>query len=55
MKMWFYQLYDFVRMGIMNIKEKLAKLPEKSTCVIEVKTIAGLKKSVEYMKNNKIK
>ena len=41
--------------GIMNIKEKLAKLPEKSTCVIEVKTIAGLKKSVEYMKNNKIK
>lgn len=41
--------------GIMNIKEKLAKLPKNSTCVIEVKTIAGLKKSVDYMKNNKIK
>ena len=41
--------------GIMNIKEKLAKLSENDTCVIEVKTIAGLKKSVEYLKINKPK
>ncbi len=40
--------------GIMNIEEKLLKLPEDATCVIEVKTIAGLKKSVEYLKDKKI-
>ena len=42
--------------GIMNIDEKLAMLSDNATCVIEVKTIAGLRKSVEYLKtHNKIK
>ncbi len=39
--------------GIVNIGEKLSVLDDAETCVIEVKTIAGLKKSTEYLKNKK--
>ncbi len=35
--------------GRLNIEEKLAMLSEDSTCLIEVKTILGLKESTEYL------
>ena len=34
------------------IKEKLARLPEDKTCLVEVKTIAGLEESMEYLRRN---
>lgn len=39
--------------GKINVKEKLAMLSDDSTCLIEVKTIAGLSESVKYL--NEIK
>ena len=36
--------------GRLNIKEKISMLGENSTCLIEVKTIAGLSESVKYLK-----
>ena len=33
---------------------RLSKLPDDRTCLIEVKTIAGLRESVEYLKNQNI-
>ena len=36
--------------GRLNIKEKISMLGEEHTCVIEVKTIAGLAESVKYLK-----
>ena len=38
--------------GRLDIKSKLAMLKEDSTCLIEVKTIKGLTKSVKYLKEN---
>ena len=38
--------------GIVNVKENLSILPKDGTCVIEVKTIAGLFDSVDYLKEN---
>lgn len=40
--------------GGVSIEEKLAMLPMDKTCLIEVKTIAGLEESVAYLRNNKI-
>ena len=40
--------------GDVRIKEKLSMLRNGDTCLIEVKTIAGLKSSVEYLKNNNL-
>jgi sugar phosphate isomerase/epimerase len=40
--------------GDVDIKEKLDMLKPKGTCLIEVKTIEGLRRSVEYMKRNGI-
>ncbi len=34
-----------------KIKEKLARLPEEGTCLIEVKTAEGLRASVRYLNN----
>lgn len=39
--------------GQIDIDDKLAMLNENSTCLIEVKTIAGLATSVDYLKNKK--
>ena len=39
--------------GDVDVKNKLAKLCGE-TCLIEVKTLAGLSESVEYMKREKI-
>ena len=39
--------------GKLDVESKLAMLKTESTCVIEVKTIEGLSKSVEYLKNKK--
>lgn len=36
--------------GRLNINEKISILPEDKTCLIEVKTIAGLKESMEFLK-----
>ncbi len=36
--------------GRVNIEEKLSVLSSDSTCLVEVKTIAGLKESTEYLK-----
>ena len=38
--------------GRLNIKEKISMLREDSTCLIEVKTIAGLAESVKYLNDN---
>ncbi len=38
--------------GIVNVKKNLAALAKDGTCVIEVKTIAGLIDSVKYSKEN---
>ena len=38
--------------GRIDVKSKLAMLREDSTCLIEVKTVAGLTESVKYLKNN---
>ena len=40
--------------GEVDIKEKLDMLKPEGTCLIEVKTIEGLRRSVEYMKRNGI-
>ncbi len=37
--------------GRLDVDSKLSMLKPDSTCLIEVKTIAGLSKSVEYLKN----
>ena len=37
-----------------SVFDKLALLPEDKTCLIEVKTIAGLTESVEYLRNNNV-
>ena len=37
--------------GRVDIKSKLAMLDEAGTCLIEVKTVSGLSKSVEYLNN----
>jgi len=36
--------------GCVNIAEKLALLGEDATCLVEVKTVAGLTESLEYLK-----
>lgn len=36
--------------GILNVKEKLSSLTNEATCLIEVKTVDGLEKSIEYIK-----
>jgi sugar phosphate isomerase/epimerase len=36
------------------ISEKLSLLDDNSTCLIEVKTIAGLKESISYLKNENL-
>jgi len=41
--------------GDVKIKEKLSLLPNSATCLVEVKTVYGLKKSVEYLKNHGLK
>lgn len=38
--------------GEVDVEGKLSLLGDDSTCLIEVKTIDGLKKSVEYLKKN---
>ena len=38
--------------GKMDVGGKLSLLPGDATCVIEVKTVVGLEKSVNYLKNN---
>lgn len=38
----------------MPVKDKIDMLKEESTCLIEVKTIQGLKDSIEYLKNKDI-
>jgi sugar phosphate isomerase/epimerase len=38
--------------GEVDVASKLSVLREDATCLIEVKTIDGLKRSVEYLKNN---
>jgi sugar phosphate isomerase/epimerase len=38
--------------GRVNIREKLSLLKGDSTCLVEVKTIAGLEKSVNYLRTN---
>lgn len=38
--------------GEVDVKTKLSLLDDDSTCLIEVKTIDGLKKSVDYLKKN---
>ena len=37
--------------GKINIEEKIGMLSENSTCLVEVKTVSGLKTSVEYLKS----
>jgi sugar phosphate isomerase/epimerase len=37
-----------------SISEKLSLLDDNSTCLIEVKTIAGLKESISYLKNENL-
>ncbi len=37
--------------GRLNISEKLAMLKNDQTCLVEVKTIEGLEKSVKYLEN----
>ena len=37
-----------------SVKEKLSLLPKDATCLIEVKTVAGLSESVEYLKNKNL-
>jgi sugar phosphate isomerase/epimerase len=36
------------------VKEKLSAFRRDGTCLIEVKTIAGLEESVQYLKNNNL-
>ena len=38
--------------GEVNINEKLSLLPSDKTCLVEVKTIDGLRKSVKYLKEH---
>ncbi len=38
--------------GIVDVKNSIRRLPENGTCLVEVKTIDGLEKSVTYLKNN---
>ena len=38
--------------GRVDIGEKISMLPENSTCLVEVKTVKGLEKSVNYLKEN---
>lgn len=40
--------------GKVEIDKKLALLPCDKTCLVEVKTVAGLEKSVKYLKNRKV-
>ena len=40
--------------GDIDIKEKLNMLKPEGTCLIEVKTVDGLRRSVEYMRKNGI-
>ena len=40
--------------GIVDVNKSLSILPKDGTCVIEVKTIAGLKESVQYLKEHKL-
>lgn len=37
-----------------SVFDKLSQLPSNKTCLIEVKTLAGLRESVEYLKNNNV-
>lgn len=37
-----------------NIQEKLFRLPENKTCLVEVKTIAGLRESIKYLRERGI-
>lgn len=36
--------------GCVNVREKLSMLGDSGTCLIEVKNVEGLKKSIEYLK-----
>ena len=40
--------------GIVDVNKSLSILATDGTCVIEVKTIAGLKESVQYLKEHKL-
>ena len=40
--------------GRLDIKERISLLPEDRNCLVEVKTIAGLRESVKYLKGNKM-
>ena len=40
--------------GKIDIKSKLALMKPDSTCLVEVKTIAGLSESVKYLKSNNL-
>ena len=35
--------------GEINLRDKLSLLPDDGTCLIEVKTVKGLKESLEYL------
>ena len=38
--------------GVINVGEKLTLLNNDTTCLVEVKTVAGLEKSVNFLKRN---
>jgi sugar phosphate isomerase/epimerase len=38
--------------GVINVGEKLTLLNYDTTCLVEVKTVAGLEKSVKFLKKN---
>lgn len=40
--------------GILDVAGSIAKLSENGTCLVEVKTIAGLEESVKFLKKNKL-
>ncbi len=40
--------------GIVDVSKSLSLLAKNGTCVIEVKTIAGLKESVQYLKEHEL-
>jgi sugar phosphate isomerase/epimerase len=37
--------------GIVDVDGSIRRLPKDGTCLVEVKTIEGLEKSVAYLKN----
>ncbi len=60
-KLWHMHLHDCgvdkhphiaLGTGVVDIKGCIGKLPKDGTCLVEVKTIAGLEESVEYLNKN---